>query len=179
MRSAAFVLLLVLAPAIASAQQTQPPTRAEVRAMLSGIEDVPTDADFRRLGDAVLPILIELYADPNEAPFVRLRAVGAAGAFPREATRTFLLAVANAEGQSDLFVREAVLALARAFGPRAASDLRRFLSHPQPIVRESAARALGRVGTREAADALRARLPVERDAVVREAIQAAIQAALR
>lgn len=165
-------ILCLLVPVGASAQA---PSRERVRAMLSGIEEVPTDADWRRLGDATLPVLIELYTDRSEAPYVRLRAVGATGAFPREATRTFLLAVANAEGQSDLFVREAVHALARAFGPRAVGDVRGFLGHPEPVVREAAARALGRIGGAEATQALRARLGVERDAVVRESIETALR----
>ncbi len=173
-RAIASLLLVALAPLAASAQP-QAPSRERVRAMLSGIEDVPTDAEWRRLGDGALPVLIALYDDPREAPYVRLRAVGAAGAFPREATRTFLLAVARADGQSDLFVREAVLALGRAFGARAVADVRGFLGHGEPVVREAAARTLGRIGGQEATQALRARLAVERDAVVRESIEAALR----
>lgn len=139
--------------------------------MLSGIEDTPTDADWQRVGERALPILIELYNDADEAPFVRMRAVGASAAFPRPATRTFLLAVARAEGQSDLFVREALLALARGFGRGAVNDVAPFLAHAEPVVREAAARALGRVGGPEAQRHLSARLSVERDDVVREALQ--------
>lgn len=156
-------------PSAASAQATV--TRARVRAMLQGIEDVPRDADWQRLGDAALPLLIELYTDRDEEPFVRLRAVAATAAFPRPATRTFLLAVARAERQGDLLVREAVLALARGFGREAVRDVGAFLGHREEAIREGAALALVRVGGPEARRLLQQRLPLERDLAVREVIQ--------
>lgn len=143
--------------------------------MLSGIEDTPSRAEWQRMGEGALPILIELYTDRSQPGFVRLRAVGAAAAFPRTATRTFLLAVARAEGQSDLFVREAVNGLARAFGRDASPEVASFLDHRAPVVREAAARALGRVGGPNAVRALRVRLSAERDVVVRESIQRALR----
>ncbi|MCA9606340.1 MAG: HEAT repeat domain-containing protein [Myxococcales bacterium] len=174
MRPLAVGLFFLLAlPTLASAQAA--PSRERVREMLSGIEHTPSDADWQRLGDGVLPVLMELYQHTDEAPYVRMRAVGAVGAFPRPAVRTFLLAVARAEGQNDLMVREAVVTLARAFGPDAVGDLRPFLAHDEVVVREATARALGRVGTRDATAALRQRLSVERDVVVREAIEAALR----
>jgi HEAT repeat protein len=165
--------ILILVPAAGFAQAS--PSRERVVQMLSGIEDVPTDEAWRRLGDGAIPVLVDLYADRSAPPYVRLRAVGAVGAFPRPATRTFLLAVANAEGQSDLFVREAVNSLARAFGRNAIRDLAPFLSHAEPVVREATARALGRIGGADAQRLLRARLGTERDAVVREAIELAVR----
>ncbi len=166
------LFLLALVPSFASAQQ---PSRERVREMLSGIEDVPTADEWRRVGDGALPVLIELYADASEAPFVRLRAVGAVAAFPREATRTFLLAVASAPRQSDLFIREAVLALGRAFGQRAVTDIRPYLAHRESVVREAAARALGAIGGPDATRALQGRLASEPDLVVRESIEAALR----
>lgn len=143
--------------------------------MLSAIEGVPSDDDWHRLGDGALPVLIDLYADASEPGYVRLRAVGATGAFPRTATRTFLLAVARAEGQSDLFVREAVTTLARAFGPASVRDIVPFLQHEAPIVREAAAQSLGRIGGADARSALSARLTDERDATVRASIERALR----
>ena len=174
MRSLGLALILLSAsPALAGAQAA--PSRERVREMLSGIEHTPSDADWRRVGDGALPVLIELSQDTREPPYVRLRAVGATGAFPRAAVRTFLLAVARAPGQSDLLVREAVVTLARAFGPAAVDDLAPFLAHDEVVVRDAAVRALGRIGTPEALAARRARLPRERDPVVRERIDAALR----
>lgn len=167
------VLLLGALPSLASAQAA--PSRERVRQMLSGVEDVPSDEDWRRLGDGVIPVLIDLYGDADQPPYVRLRAVGAVAAFPRPAVRTFLLAVTRVEGQSDLFIREAVMALARGFGAAASADVSPFLGHDEPVVREAAARALGRIGDAGATRALRARLTVERDSTVRATIEAALR----
>ncbi|MBX3269563.1 MAG: HEAT repeat domain-containing protein [Sandaracinaceae bacterium] len=174
MRSLSLALVLLsVSPTLAGAQAA--PSRERVRQMLSGIEHTPSDADWRRLGDGALPVLIELYQDTREPPYVRLRAVGATGAFPRAAVRTFLLAVARAPGQNDLLVREAVVTLARAFGPAAIDDLAPFLAHDEVVVRDGAVRALGRIGTPAARAALRARQPHEPDGVVRERIDAALR----
>ncbi len=180
-RAASLSALLGLAVALASSLVAAPaeaqagPTRASVRQLLSGIEDVPTDADWRRVGDRALPLLIELYNDPREAPYVRLRAVGATAAFPVPAVRTFLRAVARAPEQSDLFVAEAVEALARGFGAAAVPDVAAFLGHEEPVVREAAARALARVGGDDARRALRERLRVEPLDYVRETLTRALR----
>lgn len=166
------LLSLVLSlglPLAASAQAA--PTVSQVRQMLSGVEHVPSDRDWRRLGADVLPILMGLYQDVDEPAYVRLRAVGATAAFSRPAVRTFLLAVARLEGQGDLYVREAVMALGRAFGSSAVGDVAPFLEHSEPIVREGAATVLVRVGADEL---VRARLRVEPDAAVRRSIEASL-----
>lgn len=167
------VPLAILAPSFAQAQTA--PSRAQVRALLSGIEHTPSDADWRRVGEGALPILLDLYNDTREVPYVRLRAVGATAAFPRPAVRTFLLAVARADGQNDLMVREAVSALGRGFGATATSELIAFLDHDEEVVREVAARWLGRIGESEGTRALRARLTVERNASVRQVIERALR----
>jgi HEAT repeat protein len=174
--SAALAAALLLAPAAASAT---PPSKAEVRQLLSGYEQTPGAATWRTLGPEALSVLIALYDDPSEAPYVRLRAVHAAGFYPTPATRTFLLAVARAPGQSDLFVRQAVLGLARAFGVRAVRDILPFLEHTEPVVREGAAAGLGRIGSDDAREALRARLVVERSDSVRLTIERSLSREVR
>ncbi|MBN4049423.1 HEAT repeat domain-containing protein [bacterium AH-315-N03] len=170
--AAVLIAFAVLVPAFASAQAG--PTRDRVREMLSGIEHTPSDADWRRIGDSVIPVLMGLYNDTSQPPYVRLRAMGATGAFPRAAVRTFLLAVTRIDGQSDLFIREAVVTLARGFGSAAVADLVPFLAHDEDVVREATAQSLGRVGGGAAMRALRVRLRVERDGTVRRAIERAL-----
>lgn len=171
--AAVVIVLCALAPRLVSAQAA--PSHERVREMLSGIEDVPSDADWRRLGDGVLPVLIDLSDDTSQPPYVRLRAVGATGAFPRAAVRVFLLAVARVEGQSDLLVREALVTLARAFGSAAVGDLVPFLRHDEVVVRDAAARSLGTIGGSAATRALHERLRVERDDTVRRTIERALR----
>lgn len=172
----AVLAALTLLPAAAAAQtQRRAPTRAQVRELLSGIEDVPSAEDWRRVGDGALPHLIALYTDASEPPYVRLRAVGATAAFPSPAVRTFLEAVAGAEDQSDLFIAEALAALGRAFGEDAVPAIDDYLSHAEPVVREAAARQLGRIGNAPARRALQARLRAEDVAHVRATIERALR----
>ncbi|MEM1418533.1 MAG: HEAT repeat domain-containing protein [Myxococcota bacterium] len=174
----ALVLTLFAAARPAAAQTESAPTAAEpgsdaVRAMLSGYESVPTLAEWRRLGPAVLPVLIRLYEARETAPYVRLRAIAATAAFPTELTRTFLRTVAQT-ATSDLIAREAVLTLGRAFADGIAEDVAPFLQHDAPVVREAAARTLGRVGTPGCRALLEARLPSEAHPVVRTALVRAL-----
>ena len=162
-----------------AAVQATPPTKAQLAQMLSGYEHTPGASEWRALGGETLPVLIDLYDDAGVPSYVRLRAVHAVSFYPSPATRTFLLAVARAPRQSDLFVRQAVLGLVRAFGARALADVEPFLAHPEPVVREAAAAGLGRIHSQPARDALGARLPVETDAVVREAITRALRTEVR
>ncbi len=155
------------APLVTSAQ----PSVERVRQMLSAYEQVPPPAAWQALGPRTLGVLVALYNDPREPTYVRLRSVAVAAHYPSEACRTFLRAVAQAPGQRDLFVRTALLALGRAFGPQALVDIEPFLEHPEPVVREASVRALSRIGTPQALRSLRARMDVERDAVVRATLE--------
>lgn len=174
------LILACLATALWSAEaRATPPSKAELAQLLSGYEEVPPRSTFRAWGPATLSVLIELYQDVDQQPFVRLRAVRGAAHYPSPAARTFLLAVARAPRQSDLFVREAVVSLGLAFGPRAVDDVRPFLRHPEPVVREGAVIALGRIRTPESLAALRVRLGDERTAHVVDRIRQTLAASAR
>jgi HEAT repeat protein len=164
----------VLLGSVAGTAFAAPPDPAKVRELLSGYEDVPPAETWRALGPETVGVLVALYDDAREAPYVRMRAVVVCAHYPSPATRTFLRAVAGAPGQSDLFVRAALEALARGFGDAALGDLRPYLDHADPSVREGAARSIGRLRAPAAATALRARLRVETDAAVRDALGRAL-----
>lgn len=168
------VTLVASALLCTSTASADPPSKDEVRRMLSSFEGGPGAEQWRALGTDTVGVLVELYADGSERPWVRLRAVRAASHFPVTATRTFLLAVAETPRQSDLFVREAVLGLGRAFGDRALDDIRPYLDDRRPVVREAAATSLGLVATAAAREALRRRLAVEGSDSVRDSIERAL-----
>lgn len=151
--------------------RADPPSKERVRELLSAIDSMPPATVWRTLGAATLDVLIELYDDTNEAPFVRMRTLVAAQHYPVPAARTFLKRAAAARGQSDLFVRQALISLGRAFGERAIDDVRPYLSHADADVREGAALSLSRINTEAARAALRDRLPRERSELVRAALQ--------
>ncbi len=166
------VAVTLAAPALVLAD---PPSLNRVRQMLSAYEEVPPATAWRALGPRTLEVLIALYNDPSEPAYVRLRSVAVAAHYPTPACRTFLRAVAQAPGQSDLFVRNAVLALGQAFGPAAVADIEPYLGHLEPVVREASIRALRRIGTPDALRAIRRRAALERDAVVRETLERALR----
>ena len=157
----------VTAPNVAAAQA---PSKEQVRAMLSGVDTAPSAEAWRRLGPETLLTLIALYDDPSTPFFVRMRAVSAAAHYPTPATKTFLEAVARAPGQRDLIVRRAIVALGEAFGADALSSVRPYLAHPEPSVREGAARTIAAMDTPAARAALEARANVETDPTVRAAL---------
>ncbi|MEM9068270.1 MAG: HEAT repeat domain-containing protein [Myxococcota bacterium] len=173
-RTLAFVLVAV-AIGLAVPARADAPSKTRVRELLSGIEEIPPRAVWRALGPETLGVLIELYNDASEPGFVRLRAVVVAGHFPNEACRTFLRAVATAPGQSDLFARNAVLALGRGFGVRALEELGSYLRHREPLVRQAAVRSLGEIATPAARSLLEGRMRLERDDVVRESLLRALR----
>lgn len=170
----AFTLALVV-PSFASTAFADPPSKERVRQLLSAIDRMPPATIWRALGPDTLGVLIELYDDENEAPFVRMRTLVAAAHYPVPASRTFLKAAAAARGQSDLFVRQAVISLGRAFGDRAIDDVRPYLTHADADVREGAVLSLSRMNTEAARSVLRQRLPRERSDVVRTALERALR----
>ncbi len=174
----AFLALSVLAGvwSVATPVFATPPSKAELSQMLAGFEQAPGAEDFRAWGPETFPILVELYGDHDVQPFVRMRAVAAVAHYPSPRARAFLLRVARAAGQSDLLIREAVRGLGRAFGPRSIEDIRPFLRHRAPAVREGAVLALTAFHTPAAQGALRARLPQEQSAHIAARIRASLSA---
>jgi len=171
LRFAAFASLLLVSATAAA----DPPPVAQVRTMLSAFEGGPSPEAWEALGPETLVVLEQLYDDEGQQPFVRLRAVQAAGHYPTEASRAFLKRVATQEGQNDLLIRAALRTMARAFGHSALADIRPFLDHRATAVREGAVLALGALTTPRARALLEARLDVERN----EAVKATLQRTLR
>jgi len=155
---------------VSTAASADPPSVAQVRAMLSAFEAGPSAAQWQALGPETLSVLEQLYDDEGQQPFVRLRAVQAAGHFPSDTSRAFLKRVAS-EGQNDLLIRAALRTLARAFGGTALGDIRPFLTHRTASVREGAVLALGAIETPRARFLLRSRLERERDPTVKATLQ--------
>ncbi len=168
LRLSALLSVLLLASGTASAD---PPPVEQVRTMLSAFEGGPSAEAWQALGPETLAVLEQLYDDEGQPPFVRLRAVQAAGHFPSDASRAFLKRVASESGQNDLLVRAALRTLARAFGSRALADIEPFLTHRTATVREGAVLALGSIESRRARALLEARLDRERDATVKATLR--------
>lgn len=165
---------LLASPTLRTAQAQTAPDADHLAQLLSGFEDVPSDAQLRALGPDTVGTLAALYNDSSRPGFVRLRSVAAAGAFHTEASRTFLRAVLSRPGQSDLFIREGLLSLGRAFGDQAVAEIAPFLSRPETVVREAAVISLSRIHSARALQALRPRLTLESDPGVRRRLEASL-----
>lgn len=158
----------------AQAPSSVAPSAEHLAQLLSGFEDMPSDERLRAMGPATVGTLAALYNDASQPPYVRLRSVAAAGAFHTPAAHTFLRAVVALPGQSDLFVREGLLSLGRAFGEAATLEISPFLGRPESVVREAAVISLGRIHSPRAIAALRARLGVEPDRGIRRRLEASL-----
>ena len=119
-------------------------------------------------------VLVRLYDDGNQPPFVRLRAVTAARYFSSPASRAFLVAVADARQQPALFVREAIRSLSFAFGATAVSEIEELASHRESVVREAVVDALANAHTSRSVECLRQRLRLEHVPHIRARLRRAL-----
>lgn len=161
--------LILASPAHAGPTDAPSPTLAD---LLGAYEEVPSAAQLQALGPDVSKQLMAVALDPEVPPSRRSRAVTALGHLPGDEERAFL--VARLQGDDTLLQRKAAWALAAAYGDDAVPQIVPLLSHDDPHTREAAVRALGAVKGPAAREALTARRPLEREAHVLHALDAAL-----
>ncbi|MDP2317375.1 MAG: HEAT repeat domain-containing protein [Pseudomonadota bacterium] len=162
------ILLVMLLVAVATpSARADEALRGRVLDLLSAYEEPASAADWRALGEGAGAELYAVAQDTSLSHTRRAGAVYALGFFPTEAHRAYLAALATTDGADSLLRRKAVYALGAGWGDRAVPDLARALAAPDSQLRAATARALGKVGTPTAQEALRARLATESDAMVR------------
>lgn len=157
------------------------PPRAKVERLLGGYEFVPTPAQIRELGAGADRVLIAIGNDPEARDIRRIRAFGVLGYVPsvegEQACRQALKEGLGARGLDAYRVgacAETLGIIGAALGHSVWAALVPLLDHGAVIVRSGAARGLGAAGEAAALPALRARLTVEQDTLVREQLTAAI-----
>ncbi len=131
-------------------------TDAESEAVLTGILASEDDKRLRAGAASALggratavPALASLVASSQEDSEVKQEAVHAIGRAGTEEAKTVLTETASAEGNT-LLRKTAIQELARSYGSAAVPQLEPMLKDPDEAVRQSAIRALGRIGTPEA-----------------------------
>jgi hypothetical protein len=175
-------LLFVSFAAQASPSDRRPAAGAADR-ILGAREHVITAAEVKSLGEHADRLLIAAASDGKSSRWRRARALVALRFAPSSESLAFLRAVID---EKKSFVEGAeVLELAAAagslapYGPEALPDLLPLVTHASADVRHSVAQTLGSVyevsGAPEAESALRARLYVERDPGVRDAVARALK----
>lgn len=166
-----FIGTLITSWAGASAQDISAERLAKI---LSGVEQLPDQAYWHRLGGGILPILEVLYEDQTRPTFVRLRAVTVTAYFHSPSAFNLLLKVAKSSKEQLLFLREAILGMAGMGEVAATDEVEPFLHHPNPQIRKAAAIALGTFENQASRVALKNRLGIETHRMVQMAIQHAL-----
>lgn len=156
-------MVALLLPAVANADDT---LRNAVLEQLSGYESGPSAESLRALGPDVGAELYRLATDPTVPSTRRIRAVYALGWFPTDTTYTWLRTTLVDRAAESQIRRSAGWALANGWGDAAVVDLGVALTDPDEQLRAQVVRALAKVGTVPALDALRARQAVETEPMV-------------
>ena len=177
LRCASVLVALLLVPASAFGQGSSisPESREKLQKLLLAYEHRPTAEEFLALGDGVRDALIAVAQNADEAALLRGRAVTALVYYPDDASRQCIETLLDQPELSDIILRPAIAALAKAFAGSAATRIAPYLDDERSVVREEAARALGDIGTPTALRALRRRLDREGEDVVRGALESAIR----
>ncbi len=142
--------LTLLSPFSASALQAQSnpavnqpamSIEARLRQDLSGIEDVPLEAEIRALGADATAALIVIADDANALPFLRLRAITCLGWSSGTRASTYLRGVLGAE-QEPMRLRAAIRAYSNREGAGAMTAIAAHGQHADAVVREAVYTAL-------------------------------------
>lgn len=169
--SLALALCLLGAPALA---RPKPTPRAAVSAALSRIDRAPTKKELLAASPEAPEVLRALAVDPDVPPWTRGRAIAALGHFPSPDTRNTLRSVLRDHERPDLMRSRALLSMARGFGDPSVPEVAAYLSDRSSVLQDSAADALGRLGTAKAKAALRRALDRTRDPALQGRIREAI-----
>lgn len=164
--------------AVAGSAAPQAPAAAPLGQRLakvfSGYEYVPTRDDLLAVAPEpeLVPALWALYHAPDQRLAVRTQALVSLRFFPSEQVRGWFEAVLRDPATVDAVRRPAAKAYGFAFGERAIAVLGELLGHADLHTRDSAARALGTIGTEAARQLLSERAKIEPDASVKATLAA-------
>lgn len=169
--------LLMAAPRVVTAAPARPDLQAQRRAVLAllkGAHPKISAQQLRQIGPDVERILRQAATAADRGAQPAVRALALLGHYNSPRTLTLLRrTLKNAELPLRLR-RVAGSALLRSQGPAAVRDGRFMLSHADPFLREGAAIALGALPTPAITTLLNARMAVEKEAFVRDAIRTAL-----
>jgi hypothetical protein len=153
-----------------------PALREKLVGAFSGYEHQVTKEELDRLGSPPLLVaaLTSIYQDAEVEPVIRINALASLRFYPLPASRATLEHVLMARETTDAARRSAVKAYGVAFGVEAVPMLDRLLDHPELHTRNAAAGTLAAIPDEKAQHALRRRLPMEKEALVRKTIESGL-----
>jgi hypothetical protein len=156
-----------------------PALAAPVDAVLGAREHVITAAEVQSLGANADRLLIGAASDGKASRWRRARALLALQFAPSSESLAFLRFVIDgrreAKAGADVLELAAAVTSLHPYGKEALADLLPLATHASADVRHAVVQSLARIPAPEAESALRARLYVERDAGVRDAVARALK----
>jgi HEAT repeat protein len=164
--------MLAIALCLASSAALAAPTRTAVLEQLAGFESGPDVAALQALGEGADDTLRAIATDASLSETTRMQAVHALRAFPTDTNRTFLTNTLS--GSESRLARKAAWALAQGWGNQALPELSVALKASDTQLRIATIEALGELGTTDADNALRGRLPDETNSTVVASINQAL-----
>jgi HEAT repeat protein len=158
------------------AAAVDPRVRDGLVSALSGFEHIASKEELDRLGSppALVAALSSIYDDASAEMFVRVNALASLRFYPLPQSRAVLERALMSPDTPDPARRSAVKAYGAGFGAKAVPILDRLLDHPELHTRNAAAGTLAAIHDPRAQDALRRRLPQEKEPLVRKTIQSGL-----
>jgi hypothetical protein len=148
--------------------------RSTVDALLDRPESAGSDEDWRRLPPEALDLLAQTEKDTSASAEKRLRAIGAMAHVNNPGASEQLKRIWEQSRLDISFRSAALIAFAERMGGGAVGELAPVLAAADWQLRQAGARAMAKIGTKEARAALEERLGREDAASVRDAIQQAL-----
>jgi len=150
-RIVVYGFLVAVTAAVPVVEASDLTERERVVLMLSEYENLPPSPAWHALGSDIVSTLIEIYDDPSELGFRRVRALTVLGYFPADSRAVDVLANAAASPVTHGSSRRAAIATLATVDPvRATGLLRGVLAENDPLLREAAVNALAQCATAEA-----------------------------
>ena len=180
------IALLIASPALAQLKKPGQPHKApvvtetppgpeqlrpKVEALLKGYEFEPRKEDWEKLGPGALDVLVAIASDEKLLPSTRSRALASMNHFPDAKVSATLATFATSTKLQPSVRATAAEVLVARDGQKALAKVSPLLSASDPLLRETAAKSIARLGTPEARKTLESRLEKDQDPAVREAIQ--------
>lgn len=164
--------LLVSGPVAAEEKSPKDESKKEeVLGLLMGYEYCPTKEDWEQIGPEAGFFLMEIASETGRPKIIRARAVLALRFFPGKETLEFITGLIGDDEQDEMIVRKGLYSLSRGFGKEALNEILGFLDHENPDIREAAVRAAAGVVCKKSLAALKRRLKVEKNEMVRKVLR--------
>jgi HEAT repeat protein len=166
------------APAATTAAASDPAAlREKLLAAFSGREHIVSKDELDRLGSPaqLTEGLIALYRDGTQPLAVRINALTSLRFYPGAESKAVLEEALLAKDTEDATRRSAIKAYGVGWKDEAVPVVAKLLDHSELHTRNTAARTLGEIHSASAQEALRARLPKEKEPLVRTTIEAGLK----